>query len=51
MKTKLAEPWWDELRNPITGLRESKKDNRKVCYSKYDATDYGMINYINSKDV
>lgn len=51
MKTKLAEPWWDELINPITGLPISKRDNRVVSSSKYDATDYGMINYINSKDV
>ncbi len=51
MKSKLVEPWWDELRNPITGFKESKKDNRAVTKSKYDATDYGIINHINSKNV
>ena len=50
MKIKLAEPWWDQYRNPITGFKIRHED-QKMKQSKRDETDYGLINYLNSKNV
>ena len=48
--TKLAEPWWDEVRNPITGLRVGSYESKGYRNNlSYDATDYDLITYLNKK--
>ena len=27
---KLVEPWWDEMRNPITGMKTGSHDTRGI---------------------
>ena len=50
MKIKLAEPWWDQYKNPITGFKIRHED-QKIKQSKQDSTSYEIINYLNSKNV
>ncbi len=28
MQVKLVEPWWDDMRNPITGMKTGSHDTR-----------------------